>query len=111
MNRTFPKTHTLLSDILTPVVSQEALGHRTLCHEEQLVVEAMPVHGRPRGTRRDHQQHRADAVVRVGAVLENIAGDGAEGEDLGVVLPVHLHRRWAAVGGHPEPGVPRTAGS
>lgn len=76
------------------------MGYRTLCHKEQLIVEAVPVHRRARDAGWNHQEYRANAIVSVGAILEDVAGDGAKCEDLGVVLPVQLHRGRAAVWRH-----------
>lgn len=72
-------------------------------------MKAVPVHGRALHAGRDHQEHRADAVIRMGAILEDVAGDGSESEDLGVVLAEELHGRRAAVGGHPGMGSAKTA--
>ncbi len=72
----------------------------TFGHHEELVVEAVPVHRRPRRLRRKDQGDGPNAVVCVGAVLVDVAGHGPEHEDLGR-LPLGQPRwDWAPVGWH-----------
>lgn len=72
----------------------------TFGNQEALVMEAVPVHRRPRRLRRKDQGDGPNAVVCVGAVLVDVAGHGPEHEDLGR-LPLGQPRwDWAPVGWH-----------
>ena len=67
----------------------------TFGHEKQLIMEPVPVHGRPAFTGGYLEQHAADTVLGQGAVFVDADGEWPDAEDVGRIFFVEFNVDWA----------------